>query len=205
VIQAAIDAEIYDVVLTAYNFRQDNHKSVGEAIEKASKAGLGVVAMKTQAGVFWEEKKNKINMQAALKWTLQNPHVSTTIPGFSTFDQMNEDLEVMEDIDLNPQEIKDMKLGEEVGMVGLYCNQCGVCDEQCLHDLDVPTLMRSYMYAFGYNNLLQAKDTFKESRITDLACDKCNVCSVDCVAGFDVKAKLSRIYDIQNVPDTFLV
>ncbi|NOX64541.1 MAG: oxidoreductase, partial [Chlorobi bacterium] len=205
VIQAAIDADIYDVVLTSYNFRQKNYKEVSDAIEKASKAGLGVVAMKTQAGVFWEEKKNKINMKAALKWVLQNPNVHTTIPGFSTFDQMNEDLEVMEDIVLTSQEIKDLKLGEEMGMVGLYCNQCGVCDEQCLHNLDVPTLMRSYMYAFGYNNLLHAKDTFKESNITELACDKCDVCNVDCVAGFDVKAKLTRIYDIQNVPDTFLV
>lgn len=205
VIQAAIDSKVFDIVLTAYNFRQDDYKEVSSAIEKASKAGLGVVAMKTQAGVFWEEKKNKINMKAALKWVLQNPNVHTTIPGFSTFDQMNEDLEVMEDIVLTSQEIKDLKLGEEMGMVGLYCNQCGVCDEQCLHNLDVPTLMRSYMYAFGYNNLLHAKDTFKESYITELACDKCDVCNVDCVAGFDIKTKLSRIYDIQNVPDTFLV
>ncbi len=205
VIQAAIDADIYDVVLTSYNFRQSNYKEVSDAIEKAANAGLGVVAMKTQAGVYWEEKKNKINMKAALKWTLQNPNVHTTIPGFSTFDQMNEDLEVMEDIILTSKEIKDLKLGEEMGMIGLFCDQCGVCDTQCVHDLDVPTLMRSYMYAFGYNNLLQAKDTFYESNITDLACDKCDVCSVDCVAGFDIKTRLSRIYDVKNVPDTFLV
>jgi len=205
VIQAAIDAGIYDIVLTSYNFRQSNYKEVSDAIEKAAKAGLGVVAMKTQAGVFWEEKKNKINMKAALKWTLQNPNVHTTIPGFSTFDQMNEDLEVMEDIVLTSQEIKDLKLGDEVGMTGLFCDQCGVCENQCVHDLDVPTLMRSYMYAFGYNNLLQAKDTFNEANILELACDKCNVCAVDCVAGFDVKSRLTRIYDIKNVPDTFLV
>ena len=68
VINAAIDSKVYDVVLTAYNFKQDYYKSVGKAIENASKAGLGVVAMKTQAGVYWDEKKkeNKINMKAAL-------------------------------------------------------------------------------------------------------------------------------------------
>ncbi len=205
VIQAAINSKIFDVVLTAYNFRQDHYKSVGKAIEDASKAGLGVVAMKTQAGVYWEEKKNKINMKAALKWTLQNPYVHTTIPGFVTFDQLNEDVEIMNDIELSPEEVKDLKLGEEMGMLGLYCNQCGVCDEQCHEDLDVPTLMRSYMYAFGYNNLLQAKDTLSSAGLEELPCDKCDECNVNCKVGFNVKAKLQRIYEIQNIPDTFLV
>lgn len=205
VIQAAIDSKVFDIVLTAYNFRQDHYQSVGKAIEDASKAGLGVVAMKTQAGVFWEEKKNKINMKAALKWTLQNPHVHTTIPGFETFDQLSEDAEILNDIDLSSEEVKDLKLGEEMGMLGLYCNQCGVCDEQCHKDLDVPTLMRSYMYAFGYNNLLQAKDTLSSAGLKELPCDKCDVCNVNCKVGFDVKTKLQRIYEIQNIPDTFLV
>lgn len=205
VIQAAIDSKIFDVVLTAYNFRQDHYQSVGKAIENASKAGLGVVAMKTQAGVFWEDKKSKINMKAALKWPLQNPHVHTTIPGFVTFDQLNEDVEIMNDIELSPEEVKDLKLGEEMGMLGLYCNQCGVCDEQCHEDLDVPTLMRSYMYAFGYNNLLQAKDTLSSAGLKELPCDKCDECNVNCKVGFNVKEKLQRIYEIQNIPDTFLV
>ena len=207
VIQAAIDSKVFDIVLTAYNFKQDHFESVGKAIEDASKAGLGVIAMKTQAGVFWDkkEKENKINMKAALKWTLQNPHVHTTIPGFATFDQMNEDIEIMEDLALSSQEIKDLKLGEEMGLLGMYCNQCGVCDGQCHKDVDVPTLMRSYMYAFGYNNLLQAKDTLSSAGLQELPCDKCEECNVDCKAGFDVKAKLQRIYEIQNIPDTFLV
>ena len=78
--------------------------------EKASKAGIGIVAMKTQAGVYWdEEKQNKINMKAALKWALQSPHVHTSIPGFATFDQLNEDLEVMSDITLTDKDKKDLR------------------------------------------------------------------------------------------------
>ena len=76
-------------------------------------------------------KKNKINMKAALKWVLQNPHVHTTIPGFATFDNLNEDIEIMEDLKLTSEEIKDLKFGEEMGMLGLYCSQCDDCNEQC--------------------------------------------------------------------------
>jgi uncharacterized protein len=206
VIQAAIDSEIYDVVLTAYNFKQDHSEKVGKAIEKAAKAGLGVIAMKTQAGVFWdEEKKHKINMKAALKWTLQNPYIHTTIPGFQTFDQMDENIGIMEDLQLSIQEVKDLKLGAEMGLLGLYCNQCENCNSQCDKNIDIPTMMRSYMYAFGYNNFAQAKETLNSVNIKSLPCVDCNECEVSCTAGFNVKEKLNRIYEIKNIPDRFLV
>jgi predicted aldo/keto reductase-like oxidoreductase len=41
---------LVDVVLTMYNFSMD--KAVGEAIAEASKAGIGIVGMKTMAGGF---------------------------------------------------------------------------------------------------------------------------------------------------------
>lgn len=206
VIDAVTESKIYDVVLTAYNFRQEHHQKVAASIERASKAGIGVIAMKTQAGVFWDEdeEENKINMQAALKWVLQNPHVHTTIPGFVTFDQMREDIEIMEDLVLSPKEIKDLNFGKETGKLGLYCNQCGECNKQCPHDLDIPTIMRSYMYAFGYKNFYQAKDTLLKTGIRNLPCNQCKECRVECVSGFDVRTKLSKIYDIKEIPDTFL-
>ena len=206
VIQAAIDSKVYDVILTAYNFKQDHFDKVGKAIENAAKAGIGIIAMKTQAGVFWdEEKQHKINMKAALKWTLQNPYVHTTIPGFQTFDQLNEDLEIMQDLELSPQEIKDLKLGKEMGLLGLYCNQCENCNLQCEKNIDIPTMMRSYMYAFGYNNFAQAKETLNSTNLNALPCLDCSKCSVSCTAGFNVKEKLTRIYEIKNIPDSFLV
>ena len=144
-------------------------------------------------------------MKAALKWVLQNPHVHTTIPGFATFDNLNEDIEIMEDLKLTSEEIKDLKFGEEMGMLGLYCSQCDDCNEQCNKNIDIPTLMRSYMYAFGYKNLAEAKNTLNESGLEELPCDICDECNVNCIMGFNVKEKLQHIYEIRKVPDTFLV
>ena len=81
VIRAAVEAKLYDVVLTSYNFRQDHHLEVQKAVGEAAQAGLGIVAMKTQAGVYWDkEKQSPINMKAALKWALRDPNVHTAIP-----------------------------------------------------------------------------------------------------------------------------
>jgi predicted aldo/keto reductase-like oxidoreductase len=207
VIDAVTDSNVYDVVLTAYNFRQDHNNVIGKAIERASKAGIGVVAMKTQAGVYWDEddEDTRINMKAALKWVLQNPHVHTTIPGFETFDQMNEDLAVLSNIVMTDKEKEDLKLGEDFGFNGTYCNQCELCLGQCGKDVDIPTMMRSYMYAFSYKNLLQAKDTFNEAKVDKLPCSECSVCTVNCAMGFNVREKLVKIDQIRDLPETFLV
>ncbi len=206
VIQAVIDSNLYDVVLTAYNFRQPHVAEVKKAIEKAADKGIGVVAMKTQAGGFWdEEEQQKINMKAALKWVLSDKNVHTTIPGFSTFDQLYEDVEVMKDITISEQDKKDLKLGEDVGLNGYFCPQCGECTAQCKENLDIPTLMRSYMYAFGYHNYLEAKSAVESLEVNELPCDKCGVCTVNCVNGFDVRGRLSKVINIKNVADEFLV
>ncbi|MEN8222744.1 MAG: aldo/keto reductase [Acidobacteriota bacterium] len=203
VIRAAADSNVYDIVLTAYNFLQPHIAEMDKAINYAAGKGIGIVAMKTQAGVYWDkEKLNPINMKAALKWSLQNKNIHTSIPGFTTFDQLNTDLEVMSDLALTGKEIIDLKLKEKYA--GLYCRQCEQCTPQCSKGVDIPTLMRSYMYAFGYRNLLQAKDTLAEIDLKNLPCNDCSECEVKCSVGFDIKGKINEIAKIDSISDTFL-
>ena len=205
-IQAAVDEKIYDVILTSYNFRQPHRKEVKKAIAYAAKAGLGVVAMKTMAGVYWDkERKHPINAKAALKWILQDENVHTTIPGISTFDQLELDISVMEDLTLTPKEREDLKLGQKTGMSGLYCAQCGRCRLQCRYNLDIPTMMRSYMYAYGYKNPAKAKETLQFLDLSNLACNRCTTCHVQCTMEFDVRNKVIDIARIKHVPKEFLV
>jgi predicted aldo/keto reductase-like oxidoreductase len=203
VIKAAVEAGVYDVVLTAYNFKKDNIQELDEAVTLAAKAGIGVVAMKTQAGVFWDkEKTDPINMSAALKWALKNPNIHTAIPGFTTFDQMDLDLSVMADLTLTDQEIKDLRLGDETG--GLYCQQCDTCLDQCPQQLPLPELMRGYMYAHGYRNLEKAHSLVTSLELSDNPCGSCTSCSVRCAKAFDVKDRVTNIARLKNVPTDFL-
>lgn len=206
VINAMVESKAYDVVLTAYNFQQPHLAELNPAIERAGKAGMGVVAMKTQAGVFWDrERTQQINMKAALKWVLNNPHVTTAIPGFANFDEMETALSVMEDLTLTPEERKDLKLDDTGKRAGLFCPQCGDCLSQCDRDLDIPTLMRSFMYAYGYRDLAKAKNTVRHIDLSRVPCESCDACSVtDCRMGFDVRSKVRDIARIRQVPDDFI-
>jgi predicted aldo/keto reductase-like oxidoreductase len=207
IIRSATDSGIYDVVLTAYNFRKTNRKEIKEAVAYAAGKGMGIVAMKTQAGVYWDrrEKKKMINMKAALKWALQDKNIHTTIPSFKNSDQLYEALSVMENLALTPQEKADLQLNQGNSSTGLFCSQCEKCIPQCPADLDIPTLMRSYMYAFGYNNPAKARKTLDYIDLTNVPCTNCNSCGVICASGFDIKRKVTDIARLKDVPEEFLV
>ena len=93
VIDAATESKIYDVVLPAYNFRQQHAADVQKAIARAAGAGLGVVGMKSMGGNRGGAYASiQIDARACIKWVLQDPNVHTVICGFTTFDQMTLDL-----------------------------------------------------------------------------------------------------------------
>jgi len=204
VIRAAVAAKAYDVILTSYNFRQDHRAEVSKAMAEAAAAGLGLVAMKTQAGAYWDkEKQQPINMRAALKWALNDPSVTTAIPGFTTFDQLEEDWSVVSDISLSPDDLKDLRLGEQAA--GLYCQQCGQCVAGCPKGLPIPDLMRSYMYAYGYRNLGLARELVGSLDVPADPCGSCASCSAVCAKGFDVAGRVKDISRLRSVPADFFV
>jgi aryl-alcohol dehydrogenase-like predicted oxidoreductase len=205
VIRAAADCGVLDVVLTAYNFRQPHRDEVREAIAYAARAGLGVIAMKTQAGVYWDrERQHRINMKAALKWVLQDENVHTAIPGIASLEQLEENMSVMAEPALTDREKSDLKLGMRLDFPGLYCRQCGSCLDQCPADLDIPALMRCYMYNYGYRNPAMAREVIDRLDLTELACERCSTCRVSCSMGFDVRDRVLDIARLRGVPWDFI-
>ncbi|MDR1810933.1 MAG: aldo/keto reductase [Prevotella sp.] len=203
-IHAAVDAGIYDVILLSYNFKLKNLTETDEAIERAAKAGVGVIAMKTMTGAKEDaDGKKRVNAQACLKWAWQNPNIATAIPGFSNYDELDECLAAAQEPALTSgeQEYLASLLDKEM----LFCQRCDACKTQCTNKLPVPEIMRAYMYAYGYQYARQAKDTLLELNLaqTDV-CAGCSSCKVSCPSGFDVAKKIASVMPVMNVPDVFL-
>lgn len=204
-IRDAADTGIYDMVTVAFNFRKTNLEEMDEAIQYAVDKGLGIIGMKTMAGVYWDkEKKQAINTRAALKWVLQNENIHTTIPDCSTFDELHQDLDIMANMDLTDEEKMDLNPPSVDTASGLYCQQCNRCLAQCPENLDIPTVMRGYMYAYGYRNLGLARQTIDKALHARISCEDCRECKVDCTMGFDVKEKVQDISRIKEIPEDMI-
>jgi predicted aldo/keto reductase-like oxidoreductase len=194
-ILAATPLKFYDMILVSYNFKSP--PELGEAIHKAADAGIGVVAMKTQAGGYeTEELGNMRPHQAALKWVLQNSGVHTTIPGMVTYAQIDENIQVM-----------GSKMGwHDRKVLHLYgkaidhklCRMCGQCEGSCPQGVKVQDVNRVLMYSEGYRDPELASMTYHELSAQERghACLACDRCRVQCPNGLNIQ---SRVRTVQHL------
>lgn len=203
VIEAAIESGVYEVILTAYNFKQDHKDLLTQRIKEASEAGIGVVAMKTMAGGKLGKDAEEMHFKAALKWALKNEHVATSIPGITSFKELEENFSVANNLKFTKEE--ESFLSYASLKEGLYCNGCRECTETCPKHLAIPDMMRAYMYAYGYGETKKARDEMASLKIGNNPCSDCSTCTVKCSKGFNVSEKIADISRITTIPDDFLV
>jgi predicted aldo/keto reductase-like oxidoreductase len=202
-LRAAADSGVYDVAMIAYNFKIKTLESLNASIEYAVKAGMGIVAMKTTSGVLREKSGPPLNTDAILKWALQNENITSVVSGMTSFEQLQKNLAMVRDLKLTDQERKDLGIARLEP--GLYCQQCRNCLPQCPHGLDIPAFMRSYMYAFGYKNLTQARHTLDDISFSGNPCETCQSCKVSCASRFDIKNKILDISRLRDVPKDLIM
>ena len=142
-LKAAAEAGIYDVAMISYNYKIKNIDSLNATIAGAVKAGMGIVAMKSTAGVFHDKSGTQLNSDAVLKWALQNVSITSIVSGMTSLEQLQKNLAMIRNLKMSEQELKDLNLALHDSETGLYCQQCRQCIPQCPHNLDIPTIMRT--------------------------------------------------------------
>jgi ferredoxin len=75
---------------------------------------------------------------------------------------------------------------------------------QCTKNLPIPTIMRAYMYNYGYKYPSLSKETLETLALNGNDCAGCAGCTVNCPSGFKIAEKIAAITPIVNVPSYFL-
>jgi len=183
--------KFFDVILVAYNFQQD--QALRDAIARVAKTGIGVIAMKTQAGGYQTKELGDISPhQAALKWVLQDTNVDMAIPAMVDLDQVKEDTEVM---GMVLSEVDRQILSRYGDAIAPYhCTACARCEAACPRGVDVATVNRCLMYAEGYRDLPLARTTYAALAAERSAarCAECRECTAECVGRLDVAARMRQ-------------
>lgn len=191
VIHAVVDDKerFYDTVLVKYNFKSDAETT--KAIARAAQANIGVIAMKTQAGGYKTDALGPFSPhQAALKWVLQNRHVTAAIPGMRDMAELREDISVM-----------GMRFGYFDGLLlkrygsaiqSYYCHLCGQCEGTCPKGVEISTVNRCLLYAQAYRSDALARATYGEipTSASASACLDCSECVATCVNGLNIPVKM---------------
>jgi hypothetical protein len=207
-INYALDQDMIDIMLTAYNFGQDpkfyegltrrldwiaTQEALPQAISRAKGMDVGVIAMKTLMGARLNdmrpyEKDGSTYSQAAFKWVLSNDEVDALIITMKTTEDIDEFLVASGSNQITHTDDKLLKQYAKLNGMS-YCKQvCNSCEGACPAQVPIADVMRTRMYAIDYKDLEFAKDEYALLGNAASACLTCSgkPCKDACPKGVNV-------------------
>jgi len=193
-LREATKSNFHDVALVSYNFTHS--KDLKEAVALAAKSGIGIVAMKTQAGGYKKQKMGGLSPhQAALKYVLMDQNASAAVPGVTTIEQIEECAAVM-GASFSKRDLNELKQYQSF-LQGRICTMCGGCIGECPYGVSRSDLLRVVMYHEGYENDSLVRESLGGITKHHLqACTECSSCSVVCRRGVDIREQVKLAQDI---------
>jgi aryl-alcohol dehydrogenase-like predicted oxidoreductase len=194
-LREAAKSNFHDVALVSYNFTHS--KDLKEAIALAAQSGIGIVAMKTQAGGYKKAKMEGLSPhQAALKYILMDQNVSCAVPGVTTMEQIEECAAVMGS-SLSKKDTSELKQYHSF-LQGRICTMCGGCKGECPYGVLRSDLLRVVMYYDGYQNNGLVEEALEKTKLLQNIeqCSACPTCSVICRRGVDMKVQIRLVQNI---------
>jgi predicted aldo/keto reductase-like oxidoreductase len=132
---------------------------------------------------------------ALLKWVLQHESIASIVSSFGNYDHVKENLSVAYDIAYTDEERKvlaDQKLISSLE----FCQQCRQCLASCPNGAEIPTLMRTHMYALQY----YPGTGFPHEALAEIApgrgleaCANCNSCTASCANTVNIPRKIMQL------------
>ncbi len=170
VLEAAAEVGWLDQVMFKYNFRdvggRDRHDELQRAVDKAAKANLGMVAMKTQSGAVnfpgkmaaLQEKGFKKEV-AAIKTVWMDDRMQVVVSEMTTRNDLRENIAATRD----QLTQKEARLLEEYRKASahLYCHGCGNLCETAARGVPVATVLRYLRYYEVYGKRQQARALYQ--------------------------------------------
>ncbi len=176
-LSAAAKLDWIDAIQLKYDFRLMQDSQMQEAIEACHKAGIGLIAMKTQSmrprGANTDAEadskafahfleKGFTEGQAKIKAVLQDERISSVCSAMnSTAMLMTNVAAVLDKTKLTADDMELLRQYAQETCSG-YCAGCGYICEQAAAGVPVSDVMRALMYHNSYGNKVLAKEVFTE-------------------------------------------
>jgi len=204
----ALDEDMVDVILCAYNFGQDpafyqkftrsfnyvaNQPDLPRVLAKAKAKNVGVIAMKTLMGARLNDMRpyetaDATFAQAAFRWVLSNPNVDAVIISMTSHEKIDEFLGASGATDLAAGDLA--LLGRYAHANGMtYCRHaCDDCAGACPFGVQISDVLRTRMYATDYEDLVFARDEYAMIKHNASPCLSCSgePCQSACTHGIAI-------------------
>ena len=204
----AVDQELVDVVLVAYNFGQDPdfyarlrdtiqfpafQPELPRVLDKAKSRNVGVIAMKTLMGARLHDMRpyedgTTTFAQAAFRWVLSSPRVDALLISMTSREEIDEYLGGSGD---TAEHGGDLPLLARYAYLqdAKYCRHgCDGCAAACPGGVEIAEVLRTRMYDVDYGDHALARTDYAKLGAGAGACLTCThqACSSACPFGLPI-------------------
>jgi predicted aldo/keto reductase-like oxidoreductase len=206
ILEAAADCGWIDQVMFKFNFRdvggRDRHDDLQRAIDKATKAKLGLIAMKTQGGAInFPDKMADLQAKgfkkevAAVKTVWMDGRIHVAVSEMTTRSDLRENVAATNDRTLTSRESKLLE-DYRRATAHLYCHGCGHLCETAARGVPVSTVLRYLRYYEVYGKRQEARALYQALPpvARDLAAANLAAAEAACPHGLPVVALVNRAH-----------
>ncbi|MDZ7669131.1 MAG: aldo/keto reductase [Gammaproteobacteria bacterium] len=204
----AIDRDLADVILVAYNFGQDpafyeqftrsfnyvaKQPDLPRVLEKAKAKDVGVVTMKTLMGARLNDMRpyetdGATFAQAAFRWTLSNPNVDALVISMTERALIDEYLGASGARAVTGRDVELLRHYARLNGTSYCRHACNDCAGACPYGVPIADVLRTRMYATDYEDLAFARSEYAGLAANASACLGCSgaPCQDACSHGLPV-------------------
>jgi hypothetical protein len=192
-----------DAIMFRYNFREYGDAKLNKAIDKAAKAGIGLIAMKTQSSaVSFESEWKKFKQtgkwtrhQAVLKAVWADKRLTASVSHMDSLGKLRENIDAAIDKS-SLSAVEQAELDRYAAATRRF--SCSGCDHLCGAQVDEPIaiadVMRHLMYHDSYGQRAEARALFRAlpAEARDIGSVDFRAAAAACPHGFDLVAHMRR-------------
>ncbi len=193
----------FDTVLARYNLIYDEADK--ELFALAQELDVGIIVMKPLEGGSLAIPQEAVQLQvadratstaeAALRFTLSNPRITTVIPGMGTIDEVQQDVPFGYVPQIMSAEEKT-QLQERARQVGFtFCTNCGYCLPLCPNEINIPEVFKLQVFYEQYGMKEYAREVYQQEHEAKVAlCVDCTTCMERCPVELDIPTLLKEAH-----------
>jgi hypothetical protein len=163
-----------DGIMLTYNYRLMEGDEMKQAVAACVRAGIGLIAMKTQGRAFSFREgggelvqpfldRGMTSHQAKLKAVWENPHFASICSHMDNMTILKENVAAALDGQALTRDDRLLLRHHAKRTANAYCPGCSdICESLLDHRVPVADLMRCLMYARSYNDYQMAREAFAQ-------------------------------------------
>jgi predicted aldo/keto reductase-like oxidoreductase len=189
----AIDHDLVDVVLVAYNFAQDPsfydrlrhtfhwaaiQPDLPRVLKKAKQKNVGVIAMKTLMGARLNdmrpyERRGATFSQAAFRWVLSGDYADALVVSMTSTRGIDEYLAASGDSKVTTGDLELLERYARMQTASYCQSACRACEGSCPVQVPIAEVLRTRMYDVDYRQPELARAEYAELATPASACLTC--------------------------------